>query len=168
MVGEGGGTLWVKGSSRCRVSGSVGNGLVLFEPRPLARGVVHFEDGVDQHCGAARAVSFRQNLRVLTQLDLDDVTLLWTRVFCKNTKKKQRTGQNYKYFVITVSFQGLKFNWLQLTKNQFVPLRITVCDGWSKCFVLNSPIYFLLTFVNNKNVTINWKLLCNFRLTDYC
>lgn len=78
------------GSCRWRVSGSVGDGLVLLEPRPLARGVVHFEDGVHQHGGAARAVGFGQHLGVLAQLDLDDVALLRTRILCVTQRRRRR------------------------------------------------------------------------------
>lgn len=71
-----------------RHSGGVGDGLVLFQPGPLTRGVVHFEDRVHQHGGAARAVRLGQHLRVLAQLDLDDVPLLRARVLCEGREKK--------------------------------------------------------------------------------
>lgn len=63
-------------------SGGVGDGFVFLEASPLSCGVVHFKHSVHQHGRAACAVRFRQHLRVLAQLDLDDVTLLGARVLC--------------------------------------------------------------------------------------
>lgn len=64
-------------------SGGVGDGFVFLEAGPLSCGVVHFEDCVYQHGGAASAVGFGQNLCVLAQLDLDDVPLLRAWVLCR-------------------------------------------------------------------------------------
>lgn len=71
---------------RC-VSGGIGDGFVFLEAGPLPCGVVHFEDCVHQHRGAAGAVGFGQDLRVLAQLDLDDVPLLRARVLCIDRRK---------------------------------------------------------------------------------
>ncbi|KAF3837176.1 hypothetical protein F7725_004640, partial [Dissostichus mawsoni] len=60
---------------------------------PLSCGVVHFEDCVHQHGGAAGAVRLGENLRVFAQLDLDDVPLLRARVLCRTaggSRRKQR------------------------------------------------------------------------------
>lgn len=73
--------------SEPRPSGDVCDGFVFLQTGPLSRWVVHFEDRVHQHGGAAGAVGFGQNLGVLAQLDLDDVALLWTRVLCRTQKK---------------------------------------------------------------------------------
>lgn len=84
-------------SSWWRVSGGVGDGFVLLEPCPLARGVVHFEDCVYQHGGAACAVCFGQDLCVLAQLDLDNVPLLWAWILCTTQRGSRQdiTGQTW-------------------------------------------------------------------------
>jgi len=71
----------------CGASRGVGDGFVFLEAGPLTRGVVHFEDRVHQHGGAAGAVGLGQHLRVLAQLDLDDVPLLRARVLCRRRKQ---------------------------------------------------------------------------------
>lgn len=71
------------------LSGRIGDGLVFLEPCPLPCGVVHFEDCVHQHGGAAGAVGFGQDLCVLAQLDLDDVPLLRARVLCRTHRRTQ-------------------------------------------------------------------------------
>lgn len=76
-------------------SGSVGDGFVFLQAGPLSCRIVHFEDRVDQHGRAAGAVGFGQNLRVLAQLDLDDVPLLRTRVLC--TENGSHLAPNGKY-----------------------------------------------------------------------
>lgn len=77
--------------SSCCASGGVGDGFVFLEAGPLSCGVVHFEDCVHQHGGAAGAVGFGQNLRVFAQFDLDDVPLLRARVLCR-TGGQTHTG----------------------------------------------------------------------------
>lgn len=96
-------------SSRWRVSGGVSDGFVLLESRPLACGVVHFEDSVNQHGGAACAVGFWQHLGVLAQLDLDYVSLLWTRVLCWTHRR--RSGLEL------IPRPGVKKIWTLLNKN---------------------------------------------------
>lgn len=68
-------------------SGGAGDGFVFLQTSPLSCGVVHFENCVHQHGCAPRAIGFGQNLRVLAQLDLDDVSLLRTWVLCRNRRK---------------------------------------------------------------------------------
>lgn len=80
-------------ASSCCASGCVGDGFVFFEAGPLSCGVVHFEDSVHQHGGAAGAVCFGQNLCVLAQFDLDDVPLLRTRVLYKKQDDASRLYQ---------------------------------------------------------------------------
>ncbi len=63
-------------------SGDIGYGFVFLEAGPLSSRVVHLKHGVHQHGGAAGSVRFRQYFCVLAQFDLNDVTLLWTGVFC--------------------------------------------------------------------------------------
>lgn len=70
-------------------SGGVGDGFVFLEAGPLSRGVVHFKDCVHQHGGAAGAVGFGEDLRVLAQLDLDDLPLLRARVLCETGRRKR-------------------------------------------------------------------------------
>lgn len=70
-------------------SGGVGDGFVFLEAGPLSCRVVHFKHRVHQHGGAAGAVRLRQHLRVLAQLDLDDVALLGARVLCGEHDRKQ-------------------------------------------------------------------------------
>lgn len=81
--------------SERRASGGVCDGFVFLEARPLPRGVVHFEDCVHQHGGAAGAVGFGQDLRVFAQLDLDDVPLLRARVLCKTDKETGVIGPTW-------------------------------------------------------------------------
>lgn len=121
-LGRVGGTLceW-EGAAGWRVSGSVGDGFVLLEPRPLARGVVHFEDGVHQHGGAARAVGFGQHFGVLAQLDLDDVALLRTRVLCTTPRGEEQAS-----------------------------LCVTDKPSALYSSVQSKPLYFLLSFINKK------------------
>lgn len=73
--------------SEWSASGSICDGFVFLEAGPLPCGVVHFEDCVHQHGGAAGAVGFGKNLCVFAQLDLDDVPLLRARVLCKDRRK---------------------------------------------------------------------------------
>lgn len=92
-------------------SGGVGDGFVFLEAGPLSCGVVHFEDRVHQHGGAAGAVCFGQNLRVFAQLDLDDVPLLRARILCR-TDRRNHTGyyRNYQVCVSINSYQDLRLD----------------------------------------------------------
>lgn len=75
-------------------SGGVGDGFVFLEAGPLPRGVVHFEDRVHQHGGAAGAVGLGQHLCVLAQLYLNDVPLLRARVLCESGGREDIQGSS--------------------------------------------------------------------------
>lgn len=137
------------GSSRWRVSGSVGDGFVLLEPRPLARGVVHFEDGVHQHCGAAGAVGFGQNLGVLAQLDLDDVALLRTWVLCATPRGRTQSSTRVR-ITSTLRFDSDSEATIQLiaiNQESIFFLRITVKPSALYSFIQSRRLFYLLLII---------------------